>query len=122
MSIRHSLAALAALASVALAAPAGAATPPLLTGSVGPSFTITLTHSGSKTKLATLRAGTYRITVSDMSTIHDFHLKGPSGFSRLITTVPFKGTKTITVTLKKGTYTYVCDPHAAGMHGSFKVT
>ena len=31
---------------------------------------------------------------------------------RSITTVPFVGTKKITVTLKKGTYTIQCDPHA----------
>ena len=27
-----------------------------------------------------------------------------------------------TITLKKGKYTYVCDPHATAMHHSFKVT
>jgi plastocyanin len=26
------------------------------------------------------------------------------------------------VRLKKGKYTYVCDPHASTMHGSFTVT
>ena len=31
------------------------------------------------------------------------------------------GTKTFTVTLKKGTYKFVCDPHASSMKGSFKV-
>jgi plastocyanin len=31
-------------------------------------------------------------------------------------------TKTWTVTLKKGTYRYVCDPHSSQMKGSFKVT
>jgi plastocyanin len=38
------------------------------------------------------------------------------------TGVGSKGTSTWTVTLKKGTYKYVCDPHAAIMKGSFKVT
>ena len=42
--------------------------------------------------------------------------------NKLITTTPFKGTKTVTVKLKKGTYRYVCDPHASVMKGSFKVT
>jgi plastocyanin len=32
------------------------------------------------------------------------------------------GTKTWTVTLKAGKYTYVCDPHASFMKGSFTVT
>jgi plastocyanin len=27
----------------------------------------------------------------------------------------------VTVKLKKGTYTYVCDPHASIMHHTFKV-
>jgi plastocyanin len=40
-----------------------------------------------------------------------------------VTSVPFTGTKTVTVTLKQGKYTYQCDPHAAsGMKGSFNVT
>ena len=43
--------------------------------------------------------------------------------NKVITTVPFVGKKTVTVTLKKGTYTYQCDPHAcSGMKGTFKVT
>ena len=66
-------------------------------------------------------SGTYAITVTDKATIHDFHLIGP-GVNKVITTVPFQGKKTVTVTLKKGTYTYQCDPHAgAGMKGTFKV-
>ena len=35
-----------------------------------------------------------------------------------MTTVPFVGTKKVTVTLKKGTYTFVCDPHASSMKGT----
>jgi plastocyanin len=43
--------------------------------------------------------------------------------NKIITSTPFKGTKTVTVTFKKGkTYRYVCDPHAATMKGSFRVT
>jgi plastocyanin len=34
----------------------------------------------------------------------------------------FTGTAKWTVTLKKGTYKFVCDPHAAIMKGSFKVS
>jgi plastocyanin len=37
------------------------------------------------------------------------------------TSVAGKGTKTWTVTLKKGTYKYVCDPHKSFMKGSFTV-
>jgi plastocyanin len=109
-------------ASLALAAPAlaaqTAATP--LAGTVGPGFTIKLTKGGKAVK--TLKAGSYKVTVQDKAKIHDFDLFGP-GVKKVITTVPFVGTKSVTVTFKKGTYTFQCDPHASsGMKGTFKVT
>jgi plastocyanin len=107
------------VAMLALAAPISAMGPTKLVGTVGPGFTITLKKGGVKVK--TLKAGRYTITVNDKSNIHDFHLKGP-GVNKVITTVGFKGTKTITVRLAKGTYRYVCDPHASTMKGSFRVT
>jgi plastocyanin len=120
---RTSLLTAAALTtSLALAAPALAAqtasTP--LAGSVGPGFTITLKNNTGKA-VKTLKPGSYTITVKDQSTSHDFHLFGP-GVKNVITTVPFKGTKKVTVTLKAGKYTFQCDPHAAsGMKGTFTV-
>jgi plastocyanin len=116
------LTAAALAASLALAAPvlAGqtAATP--LAGTVGPGFTIKLTKGGTPVK--TLKHGTYKITVADKSSSHDFDFFGP-GVTKVITTVPFMGTKSVTVTLKKGTYTFQSDPHArSGMKGTFKVT
>jgi Copper binding proteins, plastocyanin/azurin family len=106
-------------ASLALAAPAFAATP-ALTGTDGPGFTIVL-KSGS-TKVKTLKPGKYALTIKDQSASHNFHLFGP-GLNKVITTVPFVGTKKLTVTLKKGTYTYQCDPHASlGMKATFKVS
>lgn len=105
-------------AALSVVANAAAATPKL-TGEVGPGFTIEL-KQGSK-DVKTLKAGTYRITVEDKGSIHNFHLRGP-GVNKS-TTVPFTGEQTWTVKLKKGTYTYQCDPHAsAGMKGTFKVT
>jgi plastocyanin len=107
-----------AAGALALSAPSQAAVPKL-TGTVGPGFTITLKKAGKAFK--TVKAGKYTITVSDKSNIHNFHLTGP-GLNKEITTVSFVGTKTITVTLKKGkTYKFVCDPHATTMKGSFKV-
>ena len=85
---------------------------------LAPGFTITLNRFNKPLK--TLPAGRYSITVSDKSSIHNFHLKGP--VSREITTVGFVGTKTVILTLKKGKYTFVCDPHFTSMHGSFTVT
>ena len=116
------LTAAALAASLALAAPTfacqTAATP--LAGTTGPGFKITLTKGGTAVK--TLKHGQYKITIADKSNIHNFDLFGP-GVPKTGTSVPFKGTKTITVTLKKGTYTFQCDPHAkAGMKGTFKVT
>ena len=40
----------------------------------------------------------------------------------VVTDVGFVGDKTVTVTLKKGTYKFVCDPHKSFMKGSFKVS
>lgn len=113
---RLTLAAALALA-LALAAPAGAATTKLV-GTVGPGFTIKLTKGGKK--VTTLKPGTYSITVNDRSTSHNFHLKGPR--VNKSTSVAFKGTpKAWIVTLRKGTYSYVCDPHSFDMKGSFRV-
>jgi plastocyanin len=110
-----------AAAVTGLALASSAATMPAATklkGTVGPGFTITLKKGTAKVK--TLKAGKYTIAISDKSDIHNFHLKGP-GLNKM-TSVGFKGSKTWNVTLKKGTYRYVCDPHASQMKGSFKVT
>jgi plastocyanin len=95
------------------------AAPKTVVGTVGPGFTITLKLNG--TKVTKLKAGVkYRFAISDRSSIHDFHLEGP-GLDKVITSVDFTGTKSIVVTLKKGTYRFQCDPHESFMHGSFKV-
>jgi plastocyanin len=107
----------AAVALAVAVAPALSATPKLV-GTVGPGFSITLTKGGTKVK--SVKAGKYTITVRDKSNIHNFHLKGP-GLNKA-TSVSFVGNKSWTVTLKAGTYRYVCDPHASSMKGSFKVT
>jgi len=91
-----------------------------LVGTTGPSFTITLKKGGKLVK--TLPHGKYTITVQDKSNIHNFRLKGP-GLNKQITTLSQKGSKTVTVTLKKGVYTYQCDPHVSqGMKHTFRVT
>ena len=107
----------AALVALSLAVASASAGATKLVGTVGPGFTITLTKGGKKVK--SLKPGKYSILIHDKSNIHNFHLKGP-GLNKL-TTVLYVGNKTWAVTLKKGTYKYVCDPHAAAMKGSFKV-
>jgi plastocyanin len=102
----------ATLAAALLAVPAVAAVPNY-NGTVGPGFTISLAKKPTK-------AGKVKLTVNDKSNIHNFRLKGPG--VNVATTVPSKGVKSFTVTLKKGSYTFVCDPHASSMKGSFKIT
>ena len=102
------------VATGALAAPAAAT----LTGTDGPGFTITLTLGGKK--VTKLKAGAYTININDKSNVHNFHLVGPGVNKKTSVTALTK--TTWKVTLKKGTYKFVCDPHAAIMKGSFTVT
>jgi plastocyanin len=106
------------VAALALAAPTGAMAPTKLKGTVGPGFTIFLKKGTATVK--TVKPGKYTITVQDKSKIHNFRLRGP-GLNRRITSVSFVGTKTVTVTLRRGKYTYVCDPHASTMKKTFTV-
>ena len=104
-------------AALVIVASASAAVP-TLKATDGPGFTITLKKG--TTKVTKLKAGKYKIVVRDLSNLHNFHLTGPGVNKK--TGVTAKGTFTWTVTLKKGTYKFICDPHAAIMKGSFKVT
>jgi plastocyanin len=105
-------------AALVLAAPSQAGTTKTtLTASVGPGFTISLTRGGKR--VATLKPGAFVIRVSDRSSSHNFHLRGP-GVNKA-TGVSFTGSRTFRVTLKRGTYRYVCDPHNDQMNGSFRV-
>ncbi|HKC22920.1 MAG TPA: cupredoxin domain-containing protein [Gaiellaceae bacterium] len=104
-------------AALVVVASASAATP-TLTGTDGPGFTITLKKGSSK--VTSVKAGKYKFVIKDLSNIHNFHLTGP-GIDKK-TSVGSTGTSTWMVTLKKGTYKFICDPHAAIMKGSFKVT
>jgi plastocyanin len=113
---------LGAVAAVALAVTGTgmAASPKTVNGTVGPGFTIGLTMQGKK--VTKLKAGTaYRFVISDRSDIHDFHLSGP-GFNRVLTSVEYTGTKSFVLRVKKGSYRFVCDPHAGIMHGGFLVS
>jgi plastocyanin len=104
------LAALVVAAALLVVVPAIAATP-TYKGTVGPGFTIKMTTKPTK-------AGKVKIVVNDRSSIHNFHLTGPG--VNVKTAVSAVGTKTFTVTLKKGTYKFICDPHPF-MKGSFTV-
>jgi plastocyanin len=90
-----------------------------LRGSVGPSFTIKLTKGGKAVKA--LRAGTYRLTVTDRSAAHNFVLEREGGAERVITSLAFVGTKTVTVKLTRGVWKFYCEPHASVMSGRVAV-
>jgi plastocyanin len=109
------LAATAAIAAI-VAGNGGAATPKLQ-GLVSDPVNITLTFGGKK--VSTLKPGRYMVVVRDTAADHNFHLSGP-GVDRS-TTIGGTGTWRWIVKLRKGTYTYVCDPHASFMKGSFTV-
>jgi plastocyanin len=102
----------AVLVATVAALPVLAATPKV-NGTVGPGFTISMAKKPTK-------AGKVTLVVSDKSSIHNFRLKGPG--VNVATSVSATGTKTFkNVALKKGKYTFVCDPHATSMKGSFTI-
>ena len=86
-----------------------------LNGSVGPGFDISLEGTEG------LTAGSYTIVVNDQSANHNFHLTGPGGVD-VSTEVSESGEKSFDVDLEAGEYTFVCDPHASQMKGSFTVS
>jgi plastocyanin len=88
-----------------------------LNGTVGPGFTITLKKGN--TKVSRLSAGSYTLRISDRASAHNFHLTGPGVNKK--TTVSGTGTTTWNVRLRRGTYRYICDPHASTMKGAFTV-
>jgi plastocyanin len=110
--MRISLAFVVLVATLAMVTSAAAATPTLI-GTDGPGFTITLSKK-------TVKAGMYLFVIHDRSAIHNFHLTGPGVNKR--TSIPAVATTRWTVKLKRGVYRFVCDPHAAIMNGTLKVT
>lgn len=122
VSLRLTVVAALVAALVASVAASALAAPPKLVGTVGPGFTITLTKGGKK--VTKLKAGKYTFVIADKASIHDFVLEQQSGgkWEKQLTSVPFVGRKTVTVTLKKGKWKYYCAPHESSMSGTFVVT
>ena len=112
----------AAVAMLVFLASAGAASHPQLVGVVGQNdaYKITLTSGGKAVK--TLKTGTYTIVIHDNSSIHNYELDGPNGKSWTFTSVPFKGTKTVTLNLAPGAYKAYCAPHESIMFQHFSVS
>jgi hypothetical protein len=115
----------AALAATVLLVSAQASTSmgtPKLIGTVGPGFNITLKR-GTKT-VKTLKAGKYTFVITDKASIHNFTLEQTKGghFLRTLTGTAFMGTKSVTVTLKKGTWKAFCSVHPTVVVRFFTVT
>jgi plastocyanin len=94
-----------------------AAGPQTITGTVGPGFTITLKQHSRN--VLSLPPATYLFVISDKSNIHNFHLIGPGVNKK--TSVGAVGKSTWRLTLRRGTYRFICDPHATTMKGKFVV-
>jgi hypothetical protein len=110
------------LAAAVFLVPAQASTPKLI-GTVGPGYTITLKQGTAKVK--TLKAGTYVFVITDKASIHNFTIereKGGPKIEKTLTGTSFQGKKTVTVTLKKGSWKYYCSIHEPQIFGFFKVT
>lgn len=84
-----------------------------LNGSVGPGFDISLDGTDG------LTAGAYTLVVDDESSAHNFHLTGPG--VDVSTGVGAEGEESFEIELEPGEYTFLCDPHASQMNGSFTV-
>jgi plastocyanin len=108
--------ALVAAVVLALAVPSVAAA--RLYARVGPGTTITLKRADGSL-VTHLSPGTKQITVPDRASGHNFHLTGPGVDRR--TGVSFVGRRRWTVTLHRGTYTYLCDVHPNTMRRTFSV-
>jgi hypothetical protein len=113
----------AALAVAGAAFSSGTSTP-TLKGVVGPGYSVSLTKGGKKVK--TLRAGKYKVVVSDKSNFHNSVLEREKPESpkleKDITGTGFTGSKTVVMTLKPGSWRFYCSVHESQMHQDFKVT
>jgi hypothetical protein len=79
---------------------------PIIRGSVGPGFDISVSRHRAQPRRFTL-------IVRDRSSMHNWHIRGPGVDRR--TGVPFTGRREWTVRLRQGTYRIVCDPHSSTM-------
>ncbi len=96
----------------------GHAADPMLRGSVGPGFTISIANAAG-VKVTRVLPGSYTIEVRDLSAEHSFHLTGPG--VNMATDILGTGTVTWNVTLVDGTYTFRCDAHPTTMRGTLNV-
>ena len=108
------------LVSIGNAASVTAKAAPKLQGTIGPGFTISLKNAQGKA-VKTIKHGKYTLVVQDKADIHNFTLNGPGIKNKMVTVTSFVGKKSVTVTLKKGSYRYFCTVHPE-VTGTLKVT
>ena len=120
--IRISVLVAVAVSMIVVAGAARAASHPQLVGVVGQNDAFKITLSSGAKVVKTLKAGTYTIVIHDDSSIHNYELDGPKGKSWTFTTVPFVGTKTVTLQLTPGAYKAYCAPHESVMFQHFSVS
>ena len=118
---RIALGLLAVALGVLIIAPAQAAAPKLV-GTVGPGFTITLIQGRQESHQA--EGGQVHVRDRGQGVDSRLRPRAESGgkWEKQLTSVPFVGTKTVTVALKKGKWKYYCAPHESTMSGFFTVT
>ncbi|GEM_PF-918153 len=121
MGIRTRSIALAAVSAVAVA---GAASPAL--AQKAKTITVTTPKSSPfafKGMPKTLKAGTYTFRYVNNSGIgHNLRFLKSTSTPRKTTPIFTKGSRSITVTLKRGTARYECTPHRSMMKGTIRVT
>ena len=107
--------------TVVAAASARTDATPTLKGVVGPGYTISLRMNGKAVK--SLKTGRYKFVIADKASAHGFTIEQETGgkFEKALTAVPYVGTKTATVTLKKGKWKFDRPPHESMMFGFFVV-
>jgi hypothetical protein len=100
---------------------------PKLIGTVGSTddpdaYEINLATEDGAEVTSTLLPGEYMLEISDLSTIHNFHLGGPRAAVDVATDVAGTGEKTAIVLLNEPeSYIYVCDVHPTTMNVTFSI-
>src|SRR5262245_44229872 len=109
-----------AAAALALAlVPAAAGAPTLLHATVGP-FRLIQLQDAQGGPVEIVPAGLVTFRIRDQASTASFCLRGP-GMNRVLTTAAFAGTKTVTLRLRRGAYTYYDRGEPAAMRGTFRV-
>jgi hypothetical protein len=85
-------------------------------------YEIELTTEAGAEVTTTLPPGEYRLEITDLSTMHNFHLDARYTGVDLATDVAGTGEKTAIVVLKDGeSYIYLCDAHSTTMNVTFSI-